>query len=169
MPVTSYIPHLIYSTALTSLSLHLLYQKKQSEMDRAHLAAQTSILEALAHRLRSGQNISDEEVERLCRLAKTHEETHAEEAGVKRAKVGWKDVFLGKKIEGGVGERERKDLEECEYSASYHIFSRSNHFVSSTRSGKIIAGPVAIKCLILYSSMQYFHVDVTAVLRYYLK
>jgi len=81
-------------------------------MDRAHLAAQTSILEALAHRLRSGQNISDEEVERLCRLAKTHKETHAEEADVKREKVGWKDVFLGKTIERDAGEREKKDLEE---------------------------------------------------------
>jgi len=164
MPVSSYIPHLIYSTALTSLSFHLLFQKKQSEMDRAHLAAQTSILEALAHRLRSGQNISDEEVERLCRLAKTHEDTHAEEAGVKREKVGWKDVFLGKKIEGDAGERERKDLEECEYSALYCIVSRSNYFISSTRGGKIIAGPVAIKCSILYCPMQYFHV--TAIPRY---
>jgi hypothetical protein len=132
MPVSSYIPHLIYSTALASLSFHLLFQKEQSKMDRAHLAAQTSILEALAHRLRSGQNISDEEVERLCRLAKTHKETHAEEADVKREKVGWKDVFLGKTIERDAEEREKKDLEECEYSASHRNFSRSNYFISST-------------------------------------
>jgi len=114
MPVSAYIPHLIYATALTSLSFHLLFQKKQSEIDHAHLAAQTSILESLAHRLRSGQDILDEEVERLCRLAKTHEETHVEGAGVKREKVGWKEVFLGRKIEGDAGEREMKNLEECE-------------------------------------------------------
>ena len=44
-------PHLIYFTALTSISFHLLFQKKQSEVDRSHLNAQISILESLAHRL----------------------------------------------------------------------------------------------------------------------
>jgi hypothetical protein len=112
MPVSAYLPHLIYSTILTSLSFHLLFQKKQSEVDRAHLTAQISILESLKDRLRSEQDISDDEIERLCRLAKTHEESHMEGAGMKREKVGWKEVFLGQKSEVDPGEHDKKDWEE---------------------------------------------------------
>jgi len=112
--LSAYLPHLIYSTVLTSLSFHLLFQKKQSEVDRAHLSAQISILESLKHRLRSGQDISDDEIGRLCRLAKTHEDGHMEGAGMKRENVGWKEVFLGRKSEGDSGEREKKDWEELQ-------------------------------------------------------
>jgi len=114
MPVSAYLPHLIYSTVLTSLSFHLLFQKKQSEVDRAHLTAQISILESLKDRLRSEQDISDDEIERLCRLAKTHEESHMEGAGMKREKVGWKEVFLGQKSEVDPGEHDKKDWEELQ-------------------------------------------------------
>lgn len=101
MPVSSYLPHLIYSVALTSLSFHLLFHRKQVELDRAHLTAQTSILESLAQQLRSGQNISDTEVERLSRLAKTHAEGSVETASANKEKIGWGDVFLGRAREGG--------------------------------------------------------------------
>jgi len=114
MPVSTYIPHLIYSTVLTSLSFHLLFQKKQSEVDCAHLNAQISILESLAQRLRSGQDVSDEETDRLCRLAKTHKDGHVEGAKLKKEKIGWKDVFWGRKSERDGGERDRKILEELQ-------------------------------------------------------
>jgi hypothetical protein len=119
MPVSAYIPHLLYSTALTSLSFHLLFHKKQSEVDRAHLNAQTSILESLVHQLRSGQDVSDEEIERLCRLAKTHEDGHMEGVGARREKIGWKAVFLGRKTDGD----DRKGLGEGEYSTHVRIIS----------------------------------------------
>jgi hypothetical protein len=115
MPVSAYVPHLIYSTILTSFSFHLLFHKKQSEVDRAHLTAQISILETLAHRLRSGQDVSDEEIERLCRLAKTHEDGPVEGSGVKKEKIGWKDVFMGRKTEGdAIMNSETKYLREGE-------------------------------------------------------
>jgi hypothetical protein len=114
MPVSTYVPHLIYSTILTSISFHLLFQKKQSEVDRAHLTAQMTTLESLAHRLRSGQDVSDKEVERLCRLAKTHEDTYLERAGAKKEIIGWRDVFLGRKTEGDVGQYETMNFEQGE-------------------------------------------------------
>jgi hypothetical protein len=131
MPVSAYIPHVIYSTALTSLSFHLLFHKKQAEMDRSHLSAQISILESLAHRLRSGQDVSDEEVERLFRLAQTHEETHAKGVMPMKEKVRWKDVFWGKKVDGGV-ERDGKDLEDGE-SPDPHIRLISFQFLFPVR------------------------------------
>ena len=117
MPLSAYIPHLIYSTALTSISFHLLFQKKQSEVDRAHLNAQISILESLAHRLRSRQEVSDEEIERLCKLAKTHEDHSG--VGTKSESVSWKDVFLGRTSKEDARERERKELEESQYPDLY--------------------------------------------------
>ena len=141
MPLSAYIPHLIYSTALTSISFHLLFQKKQSEVDHAHLNAQISILESLAHRLRSRQEVSDEEIERLCKLAKTHEESNSRGAGTKIESVGWKDVFLGRKSEEDARERERKELEESQYlglyicSALVFIF----HSISPARNRKSLA------------------------------
>jgi len=97
MAVSTYVPHLLYSTVLTSLSLHLLFHKKQSEVDRSHLTAQISILESLTQQLRSGQDVADGEIERLYKLAKTHDDSYVDGTGVERQKVGWRDVFLGRK------------------------------------------------------------------------
>lgn len=114
MPVSQYIPHLIYSLALTSLSFHLLYQRKQSEVDRAHLTAQTTILESLAHQLRSG-SISDEEAERLSRLAKTHD-PEIKDDKVQKEKIRWRDVFLGRKMDEDRSAKDSKILEESEWT-----------------------------------------------------
>lgn len=112
MPVSQYIPHLIYSTALTSLSFHLLYHRKQTEVDRGHLTAQISILESLKQQLQSGQHVPEEEIERLLRLSKTHEESNL---NLKKEKIGWKAVFLGRKLEADGGVRETKAFEEGKF------------------------------------------------------
>ena len=115
MPVSQYIPHLIYSLALTSLSFHILYQKKQSEVDRAHLTARTTILESLADQLRSG-TISDADAERLWRLAKTHDDLEVRDRTQKEKKIRWKEVFLGIKLdEDRNSARDNKALEESEW------------------------------------------------------
>lgn len=111
MPVSTYIPHLLYSTALASLSFHLLFQKKQADVDRAHLTAQISILESLKQQLQSKQGISDEELQRLYRLSKTHDEVVPIESNrAKSVKIGWKDVFFGRKMEDDGGVREAKAI-----------------------------------------------------------
>ena len=115
MPVSQYIPHLIYSLALTSLSFHILYQKKQSEVDRAHLTARTTILESLADQLRSG-TISEGEAEKLWRLAKTHDDLEVRDRTQKEKKIRWKEVFLGIKLdEDRNSARDNKALEESEW------------------------------------------------------
>ncbi|KAI0698304.1 hypothetical protein C8T65DRAFT_753455 [Cerioporus squamosus] len=61
MGLLEYLPHFIYSTALTSVSMHHLFQRKAAEADRTHVAAQISILEDLHGRLaaREGNRESD--------------------------------------------------------------------------------------------------------------
>ncbi|OBZ69486.1 hypothetical protein A0H81_10104 [Grifola frondosa] len=120
-----YVPHLVYSTAITSLGIHLLWQRKTAEAQRGQLAAQTSILAALAERLRAGEDVPPREFDRLWRLAQSHdfELAEAREREKEREKeqgtIGWREVLLGRKQdaeekrarEKRAEEWDRKDLE----------------------------------------------------------
>lgn len=115
MAVPTYLPHILYSTALTSVSIHLLWRRKAFEDDRARHDAQITILEDLAHQLRSGSSITDEEVDRLRKLVQVHQGTSEEAAGgVQEHSISWKDVFWGKKTDdrSKADEWEQKDLEQ---------------------------------------------------------
>ncbi|KAH9965390.1 hypothetical protein BC827DRAFT_1153679 [Russula dissimulans] len=99
---TRYIPELVYALAFSSISVHLLWQRRAAETDRRHFSARLSILGDVADRLRAGEGVSDAEVARLRRLAETvGEVTHPGE------NIGWYQVIFGRK-ESGV-ERERKE------------------------------------------------------------
>lgn len=115
MAVPTYLPHILYSTALTSVSIHLLWRRKAFEDDRARHDAQITILEDLAHQLRSGSSITDEEVDRLRKLVQVHQGTSEEAAGgVQEHSISWKDVFWGKKTDdrSKADEWDQKDLEQ---------------------------------------------------------
>ena len=107
---TRHIPELIYALAFSSISVHLLWQRRTAETDRRHLSARLSILGELAARLRAREAVSDAEVVRLRQLAETvGEATHPGE------NVGWRDVIFGRKESGaereGKEELERRELE----------------------------------------------------------
>ncbi|KAL6305077.1 hypothetical protein BKA93DRAFT_779834 [Sparassis latifolia] len=112
MASTRYLPHVLYSMAITSLGMHLLRQRKQVEADRAQISAQISILESTLQRLRAGERVPDREYERLRKLAFSHEESQPSHAAGKEA-IGWKEVLLGRKdVEPSVMEEwEHRDLE----------------------------------------------------------
>ncbi|RDX44217.1 hypothetical protein OH76DRAFT_1111312 [Lentinus brumalis] len=123
MGLLDYLPHLIYSTALTSVSMHHLFQRKAAEANRAHVAAQISILEDLHTRLAAREDIPDREFDRLWRLARSHDVWRAEEAegmdvNLKsvhiqpKETVGWREVLLGRRFDTSrTEELDRKDLE----------------------------------------------------------
>ncbi|KAI0330428.1 hypothetical protein GY45DRAFT_1345974 [Cubamyces sp. BRFM 1775] len=142
MALLAYLPHVIYSTALTSLAIHHLVQRKALEADRAHVAAQLSILEDLRTRLvhavnaqavdphrAEDPNLDSREIERLWRLARTHDvwraraEAAAREDAARAAgagggstaqgeEIGWKEVMLGKRFDTKRSEElDRRDLE----------------------------------------------------------
>ncbi len=107
---TRYIPELIYALAFSSISVHLLWQRRAAETDRRHYSARLSILGELAGRLRAGGEVTDAEVARLRRLAETvGEDAHPGES------IGWREVIFGRKESGlereGKEELERKELE----------------------------------------------------------
>lgn len=106
-----YVPELAYALAFSSISVHLLWQRRAAETDRRHYSARLSILGELAGRLRAGEDVSDAEVARLRRLA----ETVGEDAAHAGESIGWRDVIFGRKESGlereGKEELERRELE----------------------------------------------------------
>ena len=109
-PRMRYIPELVYALAFSSISVHLLWQRRTAETGRRHLSARLSILGELAARLRAGDAVSDAEVARLRRLAET-----VGEASHPGENVGWREVMFGRKESGaereGKEELERRELE----------------------------------------------------------
>ena len=140
MGVLEYLPHLLYSTALTSISMHHLYQRKAAAEERSHVAAQITILEDLRARRSAPEPIPEREVERLLHLARSHDvwAARAEAEAAARAgdtastgagmnvksvhmqarpgeEIGWREVLLGRRFDSRrTEELDRKDLESGE-------------------------------------------------------
>ncbi|KAI0300455.1 hypothetical protein B0F90DRAFT_412508 [Multifurca ochricompacta] len=94
---TRYIPELVYALAFSSISVHLLWQRRAAETDRRHYMARLSILGELATRLRTAEAVSDGEVARLRRLGETvGKDAHPGE------NIGWREVVFGRKESGCV-------------------------------------------------------------------
>jgi len=98
MPIP-YLPHILYSTALTSVSIHLLWQRTTEREDRARYHAQASILQDLAQQLRSGVPITDEEITRLKNLARVHGQ--GEDQKQPTEAIRWSEVVWGRKTADG--------------------------------------------------------------------
>ncbi|KII95604.1 hypothetical protein PLICRDRAFT_170232 [Plicaturopsis crispa FD-325 SS-3] len=116
MPIPQYLPHLVYSLAVTSISIHLLWQRKTADAERAKIAGQISILESIVHDFRSGKHIPDVELERLKKLARERGEPEIPEGGLLKEEIGWREVFFGRKRVAGVvreSEWDRRDLEKA--------------------------------------------------------
>jgi hypothetical protein len=88
-------PHIIYSLALASFSMHLLYERRATEEDRVHYSGKISILETLVQNLERGQMMDPREVERLRKLAGVST-SQVPETNRNPSNVGWWEVLLGK-------------------------------------------------------------------------
>jgi len=75
--------------------MHLLYERRAAEEDRAHYSGKISILETLVRNLEQGQTMDPREVERLRKLAGVSP-SHVSDISRDESKIGWKEVLLGK-------------------------------------------------------------------------
>jgi len=124
---TRYIPHIIYSLAIVSISTHLLAKKSEFQDVRLHANTHISVLSDIASRMRAGERGADidSEIERAKKVygwggnvAETDklEKERLAARGVEHRgeSLGWRDVILGRKSsEDDVSRREeydRKDL-----------------------------------------------------------
>src|SRR5262245_60846923 len=107
-----YLPHVLYSVALTSLSMHLLVPRQAGAEQRARISGQLSLLESLAQTLRSNAPISEAEVDKLKKLARAHARVSNNDA--QRSGLSWRDVFRSSRnSESGeeLSEWDKKDIE----------------------------------------------------------
>ncbi|KIY71445.1 hypothetical protein CYLTODRAFT_122957 [Cylindrobasidium torrendii FP15055 ss-10] len=86
----NYWPHVVYSIAITSCSVHLVTQKNEQKDEKSRVDAKISVLESIASRLKQGERIQAEEMARLQRLVASHS-TKPEEG------LTWREAFFGKK------------------------------------------------------------------------
>ena len=140
MFATWFLPHLIYSVAITSVSIHLVYQRKISNDERAQINAQISILESISQQLQSNKPLSDNELERLKRLAYPVKDREYSVAGILKEEIRWKDVILGRKRSDGVADStdwDKKDIQKGSSTLPPHFISFANPSVSSARNCEI--------------------------------
>ncbi|EPT03108.1 hypothetical protein FOMPIDRAFT_1047102 [Fomitopsis schrenkii] len=111
---TYYLPHVLYSLAITSLGMHLLSQRKEAEAERMQFSAQLSLLESTAARLRAGERIPSQELDRIMKLVRSHRTAAPEEEGNAGREISWREVMLGRKKDAReeVEEERRKRAEE---------------------------------------------------------
>jgi hypothetical protein len=110
---TTYIPHVLYSIAITSISIHLVSHKQAIADDRARIAARLATLESVAAQLRDSKHLSLEELDQLQRLAHPPPSSAAEQVRPIREEIGWKEMIFGRKRsnETEMSEYDRRDLE----------------------------------------------------------
>jgi len=110
-----YVPHTIYSLTLTSISMHLLYNRREAEEDRSRLSAKISILASLVDRLSQGERINPGELDRLRKLAGLLDMPASAPADA-HPKIRWRDVLLGRKEQHGIATSgwDQKDWEKVE-------------------------------------------------------
>ncbi|TFY59378.1 hypothetical protein EVJ58_g5816 [Rhodofomes roseus] len=94
--------------------MHLLSQRKTAEAERFQLAAQLSLLEPTAARLRSGERIPSQELDRITKLVRSHRAGTSEREEGSGEEISWREVMLGRKKDAreAVEEARRKRAEE---------------------------------------------------------
>ncbi|KAH9918138.1 uncharacterized protein B0H18DRAFT_1032188 [Fomitopsis serialis] len=88
---THYVPHLLYSLAITSLGMHILSQRKSAEAERLQLTAQL-----------------------IMKLVRSHRTPVSEQEVASGEEISWREVMLGRKkdVREEVEEARRKRAEE---------------------------------------------------------
>ncbi|KAF9515349.1 hypothetical protein BS47DRAFT_1361068 [Hydnum rufescens UP504] len=99
MPVSRFLEPLISAVFLTSVTLHLIYNRRAFSDERSRLVAQTTILHDLAQRLRGGERIPDDEYDRLIALARRGRQDvgHPRIYEPNPTETRWRDTILGRK------------------------------------------------------------------------
>ena len=111
-----YFPHALFAIALTSISINLVSHRRTAEEERSRVQAQISVLESIKEQLQSGKPLSNEELDRLKKLAARSVEVDNDRERHKA--VSWTNVFRSAQPSNGEAELskwDQQDLETCAY------------------------------------------------------
>lgn len=115
---TRYIPHALYSIAITSISIHLVNQRKTSQEDVTRINTQISLLKSIAEQLRLDKPLSKDELQRLKKLAQPVPQSESLQTRPERV-IGWGEVFFGRKnVDEGAG-MSKWDAQDLESSTCF--------------------------------------------------
>ncbi|TYJ55692.1 hypothetical protein B9479_003596 [Cryptococcus floricola] len=111
------VPFFIYWTIITSLLVHLLRTRQESGESLSRQKAKISVLGDLIARIRNGEDVSEEEMQREMEMVGLRERTALTlglDKELKEAEnVGWREVLLGKTAQSEEqAAREEKAIEE---------------------------------------------------------
>jgi len=113
-----YFPHVLFSIALTSISINLVSQRRTAEDERFRVQAQISVLESIKEQLQSGKLLSNEELDRQKKLARSADINDRE---IHKA-VSWSEVFRSSARssdgEAELSKWEKQDLETLQKEIS---------------------------------------------------
>ncbi|EKM53622.1 uncharacterized protein PHACADRAFT_260073 [Phanerochaete carnosa HHB-10118-sp] len=111
---TRFLPEIIYTIALTSLSTHMLWLRKESQEQRAYFTTRLKLLEDTAQRLRAGQPVPEDDFDLIRKMAREPGSDRGAARGIEPTDhLGWKEALLGRK--GGAGSRsEQLDMQDWE-------------------------------------------------------
>ena len=119
---TKYVPEIIYTLALTSLSTHTLWKRKESADQRAHYDARIQLLEDVVLRLRAGQVVPQSDFDLIHRLARDPGADRAAARGTEAmGTIGWREVLLGRK-DVNSAQTEYWDAKDWEEGGSLQLF-----------------------------------------------
>lgn len=126
MATTRYIPHIIYTTAIISISTHSLNIRKLHEEHRIHYQTYISLLETTIRRIRAGENVPERDFERLRKFAKDPEADRAASRGLEaKDEIGWWEVVFGRRRSDMDGARQRsEDLDRRDFEKSTFLILR---------------------------------------------
>ncbi|WVQ72542.1 hypothetical protein IAR50_002099 [Cryptococcus sp. DSM 104548] len=110
------VPFFIYWTIITSLLVHLLRTRQESGESLARQQAKISVLSDLIERIRHGEDVGEDEMQREMEMVGLRERTALTlglDKELKEAEnVGWREVLLGKAQTEEQEAREEKAIEE---------------------------------------------------------
>ncbi|KAI0091228.1 hypothetical protein BDY19DRAFT_991799 [Irpex rosettiformis] len=97
-----YLQHVLYSLAITSISIHYLWHKRESEEQRRHYTTRIGLLEDTVKQLRVGERVSETDLDMLRKLAMEPGSFSAAARGVEpEDEIGWREMLLGRKTDNG--------------------------------------------------------------------
>ena len=112
-----YFPHALFAIALTSISINLVSHRRTAEEEQSRIQAQISVLESIKEQLQSGKPLSNEELDRLKKLA-ARSVVDVDNDRERHKAVSWTSVFRGAQRSNGEAELskwDQQDLETCAY------------------------------------------------------
>lgn len=116
----SIVPFMFWWSAITTLAVHRLRMRIQSQEEMGIANAQISVMESLVERVKRGEVISDDEVRKEMEMVGLRERTALTEGlagAMERTKdVTWGEALLGRKVKPVEGEAEVDQNKEIDWA-----------------------------------------------------